>query len=134
MGMIDESGQSSVKASILPAAVLSTTTGSSVDLQGYNSAMILITCGVWTDGTHTFTVTESADNSSFAATTAGVQVLGMPAAVLGTAGASQVYRASYVGSKQYIKILDTTSGTCNTGMLVSANVVRGMPCQVPASQ
>jgi hypothetical protein len=51
--------------SLAPAArVNGTATGSTVDLLGYESALVLISTGVITDGSHAITLEDSNDNFS----------------------------------------------------------------------
>ena len=118
--------------SIKPAAITSTTTGSAVDLQGFNGATVIVDCGVWTDGTHTVTMTEC-QASAGSYTAVGTADRGsLPAAISGTAGASQMYRIPYTGSLRYIKVLDTVvAGTA--GLVLSASVIRSLPQTAPVA-
>jgi hypothetical protein len=129
----DVSSEHNLAHSIAPVAITATTTGSAVDLMGYNGATVFISAGVWTDGTHTFTITECA-TSGGSYTAVGASDRGtLPAAISGTAAASQAYRVPYTGSLRYVKVLDTVvSGTA--GMVVSASVVRSLPVTAPISQ
>ena len=115
-----------VAQSIAPAArTTGTTTGAAVDLQNKDSAVIEYTTGAWTDGTHTPSVQESTDGTSFTDVgTADLQ--GTFTAVSGTAGQNGVQRVGYVGTKRYVRGMEV-HGTSTTGVISGVNVIRGDP-------
>lgn len=116
--------QSKTTQSIKSQAVTATVTGSAVDTQGYESALILVDAGTWTDGTHTFSVTESDDDSTYTTVAAADLVGSMPTISDGT-GDDQMYEVAYLGTKRYIKVVDTVTGAASppVGLLASAHVV-----------
>lgn len=117
---------------ILPAAKTSTTTSSAVDLQGYNAILVHVAAGVWTDGTHTFSLTECATSGgSFTAVAAG-DLLGTAPAISSSGTASQQYTFGYRGSKRYIKVVATVTGSPSTGAVYSAEVMLSDPRHFPA--
>lgn len=91
--------------------------GTGVDLVGtgnfFRTAMLLVIAGAITDGTHTFKLQESDDNSSFTDVAAG-DLSGSLTAVT-TANASSVQRQSYTGSKRYLRAVVTTAGATTGG-------------------
>jgi hypothetical protein len=103
-----------------------TVNGSGVDMAGtgnfFRSAMLLVIAGTVTDGTHTVTLQESDDNSTFAAVGAA-DLQGSLTAVT-TANANTVQRLSYTGSKRYLRASVTTSGA-TTGGTTTAVVLLG---------
>jgi hypothetical protein len=114
--------------SLSPAARTASANGVGVDLQGFEGALVLIQTGVITDGTHVFEVQESSDNATFTAV-ADTDLLGTEP----TAGATdddKVYRVGYVGTKRYIRVVSTASGT-TTGGVYGSSVVRGFARKQP---
>lgn len=116
-----------VVQSLAPAARTASANGSGVDLQDYLGAMVVFELGAKTDGTHTPSVEESDDNSTFSAV-AAADLLGSLSAM----SANTVQRVGYIGSKRYIRAVMTVSGA-TTGALSSAVVVRGEPKLAPLS-
>lgn len=115
-----------VKTSLAPAGNrTSTATGSSVDLRGYDGALVLVAAGTITDGTHTPKVQESDDDSTWSDVASG-DLLGTLAPI--TSNAEQ--RVAYIGAKRYIRVVVTVSGATTGGMYV-AYVVRGYPARQP---
>lgn len=104
--------------SLAPAARTASANGTGVDLQNFQQAAVLFICGIRTDGTHTPTVEESDDNSSFAAV-AAADLNGTLVAMTSTT----TQEVGYLGSKRYIRAVITASGT-TTGALTCAHVVR----------
>lgn len=106
--------------SLAPAARNSTGTGSSVDLQGAESALVVVNCGAITDGTHTPKVQESDASGSGFTDVAAADLIGALAAC--TANAIQA--VEYKGSKRYIRVVLTVAGA-TTGAVASASVIKG---------
>jgi len=119
----------SVAISLNPAARTASANGSTVDLQGYDSAVIVFTFGTWTDGTHTPSVQHSTDGSSW--TTCDTNSLnGSFTAVSSGGGSGTVQKIGYTGGYRYVRAVLTVAGA-TTGALSSANVLRGHPSQMP---
>lgn len=114
-----------VDQSILPAAYTATQTGSSSDLQGYQSATVEINAGTWTDGTHVFEVQESDDDSTFTAVADG-DLIGSEPTIDAATEDETVHTIGYIGTKRYVRVVATLSGT-TTGMEFSVNVIKGHP-------
>lgn len=112
------------------AARTATTNGTTVDLQGYQSATVLFNAQAWTDGTHTFSIEHSdASGSGFAAVAAAD--LDGTAPVITAAGAQlATYRVGYLGNKRYIRAVQTVAGA-STGAIIGALVIRGQPRKAP---
>jgi len=91
--------------------------GTGVDLTGtgnfFRAAMLLVIAGAITDGTHTFKLQESDDNSTF--TDVGAGDLSGSLTAVTTANASSVQRQSYTGSKRYLRAVVTTAGATTGG-------------------
>lgn len=112
--------------SLAPAARTSTANGTGVDLQNYGSAMVVWNVGAITDGTHTPSIQESDDNSTFTAV-AAADLSGTAVALV----ASTNQEIGYTGTKRYIRAVTTITGSPSTGGVYAALVVRGRPRTLP---
>ena len=122
--------QTLVSPSLSPAArVNGTATGSAVDLIGFDAAVISVQFGAYTDGTHTPSVTQSTDGTTYTACAVS-DLDGAFTAVSSSGGANTLQQVGYIGTQRYIKVVMTTSGA-TTGALSSANVVAGYPRNAP---
>lgn len=108
-----------VITSLAPAARTATANGTGVDLQNFQSATVAFVVGTITDGTHTPTVQESDDNSTFDAV-AAADLIGTLAAL----ATNTNQRVGYKGSKRYVRAVSTVAGA-TTGGVYSAVVLRG---------
>lgn len=119
-----------VSPSLSPAArVNGTATGTAVDLLGYDAAVIAVSFGAYTDGTHTPSVVHSVDGVTYTAC-AAADLDGSFTAVSSSAGANTVQQIGYIGSQRYVKVVMTTTGA-TSGALSSANVIAGFPRNAP---
>lgn len=109
--------------SLNTAARTATTNGTGVDLQGFEGAMATVVFGTWTDGTHTPSLQESDDNSTFTNVAAGDQQ-GTFTAVNAAGGSNTIQRVGYLGTKRFVRVVMTCAGT-TTGAVTGAHVVRG---------
>lgn len=108
-----------VTTSLAPAARTATANGTGVDLQNFHSATIAFVVGTITDGTHTPTIQESSDNSTYTTVAAG-DLIGTLAAL----ASSTNQRVGYKGALRYIRAVSTVAGA-TTGGVYSAVVLRG---------
>ncbi len=122
-----------VSQSLAPAVRTNGTfTGTAVDLRGYDGAMITVSFGAYTDGTHTPSVVQSVDGVTFTACVYGTDLDATTnlAAVNSSAGANTVQQIGYIGTQRYIAVVMTVSGaTC--GAASSGNVIAGYPHNAP---
>jgi hypothetical protein len=122
-----------VTPSLFPAARTNgTATGATVDLRGYDGALITVTFGAYTDGTHTPSVVQSSDGITFVPCVYGTDLDANSnlAAVSSSAGSDTIQQIGYIGSMRYLAVVMTTSGA-TTGALSSANVIAGYPRSAP---
>ncbi len=119
-----------VVQSLPPAARTANANGAGVDMHGFHGAMVVVSTGTITDGTHTIEVQESDDNSTFTAV-ADADLQGSEPAIA-AANDNQVYRIGYMGTKRYIRVAVTVAGA-TTGGVYGAVVVRGHPRKAPVS-
>jgi len=113
-----------------PASRTSNDQGVGVDLANAGGATINIQVGTWTDGSHTFEVQESDDNSTFSAV-AAADLIGSEPVVDGATDDEQVYSIGYVGSKRYIRVAVTVTDA-TSGAVYGATVRRGPMRKQPA--
>jgi len=107
-----------------------------IDLQGYESAEILLDIGIGGitfSGTNKieFVLTHSDDDSTYSAV-ATADMLGVTVAsggiiksLVAAHAAANVYRYGYKGGKRYLKLLADFSGTHGTGTPIAASVLKG---------
>lgn len=119
-----------VTQSLSPAARTNGTgTGTAVDLLGYDGAMVSVSFGTWTDGTHTPSLRHSVDGTSYSACSAS-DLDGTFTAVSGTAGSNTLQQVGYIGTQRFISVMMVTAGA-TTGALSTASVVAGYPRNAP---
>jgi tRNA U34 5-carboxymethylaminomethyl modifying enzyme MnmG/GidA len=104
----------------------------SVDTQGFESATVVIHTGAYTDGTLTPKLQESDNGSTWTDVAAG-DLLGTFAAVGAAGDANKTFKVGYRGSKRYIALHVTASGSPATGAAVGATVILSHPKHAPAS-
>lgn len=125
--MRDLKSRMGAAASVAPAARTATVNGTGVDLANTDAALVIIQAGTITDGTHTPKLQESADNAAWNDVAATDQI-GALAAIT----ANSVQRASYIGTKRYLRVVVTVAGA-TTGGLYSAVVLTGGVRVLPAA-
>jgi hypothetical protein len=107
-----------VVATLAPAARTATANGSGVDLANCGQNLIIIQGGTRTDGTHLPTIEESSDNSAFSTVAAG----DLAGDVLVAITTDSIQKVSYIGTKRYIRVRVTVSGSPATGAVYGAVV------------
>lgn len=122
---------------LIGCAVLSAdNTPAAVDLQGYESAEILLDIGIGGitfSGTNKieFKLTHSDDDSTYTDVATldmdGVTVAsgGIIKSLIAAHAAASVYRYGYIGGKRYLKLLADFSGTHGSGTPIAASVLKG---------
>ncbi|MFJ4687061.1 hypothetical protein [Streptomyces sp. NPDC088789] len=108
---------------LAPAARTASATGTGVDLANYDGAVAIVHAGAWTDGTHTFDVQDSDDNTTFTSV-AGDFLSGTEPVVSNSGTAGTVYRIGYHGIRRYVRVAVTVAGA-TTGAVYGAHIVRG---------
>ena len=116
-----------VQSSIDPDDYTATATGATVDLRGFESAVVAFVVGTVTDGTHTPSVEESDDDSTWTAV-AAADLTGTLADLASDAN----QRVGYRGAKRYVRAKLAVSGA-TTGVQAAAVVVRGNAAQRPVA-
>lgn len=129
--------------SVPPATYNADPTPAAVDLQGFDSATILMPVGVGgitfdasnkvefklthSDDNSTYTAVEQADVSGSVTVGAG----GIIRSLVAAHAAASCAKVGYVGGKRYIKVLPDFSGTHGTGTPLAAIVLKGNPSLAP---
>lgn len=133
---------------VAPVNVLDATVPAAavVDLAGFNSALIVISCntkGAGDTGTITLTLDHADDDGTGAAgayaNVAVADVLGLSSVTSGIiktlaagAVAAAVYKIGYVGGKRFIKLTVAENDGNATGTIMSITVVKGHGQDAPA--
>jgi hypothetical protein len=113
----------SVTPSLQPKARTASENGAVVDTQGMKSVMALVAFGAWTDGSHTPKLQEGdASDGSDAADVAAGDLEGAFTATTSSAGQNAIQKVGYKGSKRYVRLVMTCSGT-TTGALSGGHIV-----------
>lgn len=124
------------RSTIAPALHAATVTGATVDLlvhgDAARSAMVVINAGVVTDGTHTITVQDSPDGTSWTAV-ADEFLQGTEPAITSSNDA-QIHEIGYTGQQRYLRVVSTVSGAPATGGLYSVDILLGWPRRMPPTR
>lgn len=105
------------QTSLAPSAYAAPANGTGVNLAGAEAALITIQTGSITSGT--YKVQESTDNASWN-DVADSDLIGITGNTGGVAVvATSVVKASYIGSKQYVRVILTAATACNLAALVT---------------
>lgn len=127
--------QNNLKAvvAINPTTGKNDLTGNLIDLQGYSGALVVVQSGGITDGTFTFELQHgNASDGSDLAAVPDEDLLGSEP-VFAAADDNVVKQFGYVGTKRYIKLVATVSGSPTTGGTLGAVVIKGFPRHAPVS-
>lgn len=121
-------------ANSITADTLTTdSTGITVDLADYQSATFVVVTGTTTDGTWTPAAQESDTDVSTAFTAVtSTDLDGSFAAFTASRAAGTVTEVGYKGTKRYIRIAVTSSGTITTGAVITGFVIKGDPRKLPS--
>jgi len=123
-----------------PIAISATAIKEDIDLAGFNSACLLINCGL-DDGTglaadhkFVFTLQHSYDGDNYANVETkdvlGVEVTsGVVLTIADTDSDNTLYKIGYVGGRRYLKLVYTVTGTVS--MPMSIELVKGNPESSP---
>jgi hypothetical protein len=135
--------------SIVAEALAADNTEVTVDLQGYDSAVVEITVGVGGitfDATNKveFKLTESNDDSTYnAVDDDDVDLTNSNITTVGTGGivysliaahaAGTAVNIGYTGNKRYLQLLADFSGTHGVATPIAANIILGNPANGPVA-
>lgn len=137
--MRDISNRTVAVATQVPAVVTADADGTTVDLQGFNSAMVVVNTGIEGDtlsGSVKFDfILEHSDNDSdWSAVTSSTDVTegsvdssGIFLTLDANAETPQISQIGYIGGKQYIRCKIDTTGTHSNGTPMGVTVIKGNP-------
>jgi|TARA_B100000085_G_scaffold34295_1_gene28172 hypothetical protein len=137
--MKDLANNISAAQSLAPAVRTSDTNGTGVDLQGFESATIIVDTGaegVTFSGSVKidFKLEESSDDSTYTAVTSATAVTdgtvdsnGVFLTLDDNAETPQIASIGYVGGARYIRVVADFTGSHSTGTPVAASVIKGSP-------
>lgn len=128
--MKDSFSDLGVVASLAPTVVTATTKGTHADLQGFNSALLVVNTGaIAGDGDYVIALQESSTTTDGDfADVAAKDLLGtLPA----TLEANKAYKQGYVGNKRYIRAVITKTG--GTSIAASAVIAVGDAAIAPVA-
>jgi len=135
--MKDLANNIAVIQSLAPAVRTADANGTGVDLQGFESAMVLVDMGAEGDTLSTsvkidFKLEESSDNSTFTAVSSSTAVTegtvdsdGIFATFDANGEAPAVATIGYVGGARYIRVVADHTGTHSNGTPYGVSVVKG---------
>ncbi|MBQ2263258.1 MAG: hypothetical protein II336_18090 [Loktanella sp.] len=118
-----------VVAAVAPATLTATNTSAAIDLQGFNSACVVINTGaIGGAGNFTPKLTECDTSGGVYTDVAAGDLVGtFPEAL----EAASVYKVGYIGNKRFLKtVLTLNSGT---NIAAGAVLVLGDPAQAPVA-
>lgn len=123
------------RRTLSPATYAATVTGAGVDRKVGNkvhrTAMVVVSTGVITDGTHAIEVQDSDDDVTFAAVADEFLQGSEPA--IGAADDDTVFFIGYKGYRRYVRAVSTVTGAPVTGGLYGAVILLGEPSRHPVS-
>ena len=137
--MRDLANNVSVAQCIAPVVGSSDTNGTGIDLQGFESATIVVDTGVEGDTLSSsvkvdFILQDSTDNSSFSAVTSNslvtdgaVDSSGIFLTLDANGETPQVTSIGYVGGKRYVRVVADFTGSHSNGTPIAVSVIKGHP-------
>lgn len=137
--MKDLANSVSAVQSIAPVVGSSDTNGTGVDLQFFESAVVVVSTGVEGDTLSgsvkvDFKLEESSDDSTYTAVTAATSVTdgsvdsnGIFLTLDANGETPQITTIGYVGGSRYIRVVADFTGTHSNGTPIAATVVKGAP-------
>lgn len=128
--MRDLSHNLGVVQALVPQVLAATDTSAAIDLNGFNSAMVVINTGaIAGSGNFTAKLQESDTTTSgdFTDVAASDLIGSLPAVLL----ASSVAKQSYIGNKRYVRLVTTKNS--GTSIAAGAVIIKGNARSRPAA-
>lgn len=101
-------------------ATNTTTDGAAVDTQGFGAAEIIARSSAWTDGAYALSLVECDTSGGAYTAVAAAQVLGAGPSI---GAANTLKKIGYLGSKRFIKLRVTSTGTTSGAHLSAVAVL-----------
>ena len=118
-----------IENTIDPQTATGDVTGNAVDIRGFRAIAIAVLTGTITDGTHSFTVKESDDGSTWSDVDA-TELEGALEDVTSSNDGNQ--KIGYHGTKRYIRVNATVTGATSGGSYAVA-VIKGHATEEPVA-
>ena len=133
MASRDKRSSIAVVKAFSPALIntATTTVGTAIDLQGFDSCTFVIAEGVKTAGAVTPLVEDSADNSTYAAVSDTFLIGTEAAAAAVLVATDAVATIGYVGHKRYVRLSLVSDGTTN--LTIGATAIKDIAHNQPAA-
>lgn len=135
----DISNRTVAVATQVPAVVTADANGTGVDLQGFESAMVVVNTGAEGDTLSSsvkfdFILEDSDDDSTYSAVTSSTSVTegsvdssGIFLTLDANGETPQISQIGYIGGKRYIRCKIDATGTHSNGTPIGVVVVKGNP-------
>ncbi len=129
----------SVGQVVVPANATSTITSSAIDLQGFNSALVLFNIGAAGDTLSgskywTLSLTECATSGGTYTAVASTDTSeGINSITVALGQDQAAYKIGYIGSQRFIKAVVTPTGTMSTGTIIGIAALKGNPAYKPVT-
>ncbi len=126
-----------VQQALNPVNATATQTSSTIDLQGYNSATVVVALGTAGDTLSgsvfwTLTLQESSDDSSYSAVTTAGLLNGAASYVVNSSSLDKTaYNFAYIGGKRYVQAVITKTGTMTVGTPLAVIGLKGNASKKP---
>lgn len=136
MGTFDLYNRISGASALAPAAAHTTSAnGTAIDMTTLNAngLTFLVHAGTITDGTHTFKLQDSPDNSTWTDVAAPFIQEGSVVAFTSSTTSGTVLKFGYLGLTRYVRLVCTVTGSPATGGFYSAIAVEGLEGNEPAA-
>lgn len=122
-----------------PVVSTSTKTSSTIDLQGFNSASVVVAVGTSADTLTgslywTLSLQHSDNDSSYSAVAASDTSAGVISYVVNSSSLDKTcYSFGYVGGKRYLQAVATPAGSVSSGVPLAIVALRGNPAARPVN-
>jgi len=118
MAIVDLYNRIAAVQDLVPAIYKTTQTSTGIDrtaFEGGSDALVgVLNVGAWTDGTHTFKLQDSPDNSAWTDVAPALQQ-GSFVAIAGAGQQNLPQKVAYSGIQRYVRVVDTVTGSPATG-------------------
>lgn len=115
---------------VSPAVLAATTTSAALDLQGFNSAMLLVNTGAIV-GAGDFSAKLQESDTTVGADFTDVAAKDLNGALPATLIADTPYKLGYKGAKRYLRVVITKNG--GTSIAAGAVLVKGSAASAPVA-
>lgn len=136
MGTFDVYNRITGAPALVPTAARTTSAnGTAVDMTAYNAngLTFLVLAGTITDGTHTFSLQDSPDNSTWTNVASPFIQQGATVAFTSSTTSGAVLKFGYLGLNRYVRLVCTVTGSPATGGFYSAIAVEGLEASLPSA-